>query len=594
MADKNWYINSDNQVGSTVITIKEINKPSDIDKLKDPNSGTPDDDLFIIYENGTYLNTRPVYFDPVLKEWVKEENKRLNLIFKNGTKVGQKSSISIKNVPAIHYLYWTNKYDNDDPPGRIAQGQEGQLSNLVRGHVQDSRPILWANHDIVTGKDISLIIDKSIFPVNAAPGEAITLTWKLLNNERRPVTLAPAQEIFKNIDIFENNRESEFGFIYSHGEILNNLISNNKIVFDKQNNGHHHFVNLRLRDEITIKDIEKQVVRFKLIDGERKEFIWDEQIRKAHDPNVIKAESYSDIENTRSINYFVQFENDGGAAAEEIRVELELPNVLLSHLDNYQNNLSDYVVLNQFVLANSSVLGNERSVSFDGNKIIISFTNTLFPKEFKPEYRQGSFYLNVSKISQAMSLADERNYEITGRVFFLGEDPLDLDWKNCICYTEAKIVEESLVEDKIIAPPNSSIMQKKTITIPGMAFRPKDVQSGYPETYIMGTIGLNGAGRFTYPLILPSGSIITGMELFAIDGQDLTEIGVSLLASDLNNLGQILISQIETAGSNQGVQQLSTTFREIVSVDKGYFLQTYLSERNVNLTLVAVRIEYEL
>ncbi|MGB4968807.1 MAG: hypothetical protein WBO31_04690, partial [Saprospiraceae bacterium] len=144
--DLQWFVKNFKPIdgvnyGSQILTLNSIK----LTGIYDDNPGTTPPgrkDFFIIFENGNCINTRPNYPTcyPIL---------------------GNELKINSTSGP-IKYLYATNIYQGDDPPGFV-HGIDGlgnvSLNNISLG--QEPEPFS-VTHDFVPGDDVTLIIPKSL------------------------------------------------------------------------------------------------------------------------------------------------------------------------------------------------------------------------------------------------------------------------------------------------------------------------------------------------------------------------------------------------------------------------------------------------
>ncbi len=151
-ADKQWYIkNTQGLAGNSQYTnsipdqfrIKHVSHPT---IWLDPRAK---DDVFVIFDGGDYYSSRYIKTNPIA--------------ITNG------NVAKFNSAENPQYLYWTNIYDQDDPPEQIIA--DGNLTNPTinigyeimmnsfDNDLIDQNSKLLANHSVVSGKDITLIIN---------------------------------------------------------------------------------------------------------------------------------------------------------------------------------------------------------------------------------------------------------------------------------------------------------------------------------------------------------------------------------------------------------------------------------------------------
>lgn len=146
--DKQWYINDgygwngpqdkwDVPINNDYI-ISRIQHP---DTMLDPKAR---DDIFVIYDDYNYYSSR--YTN---RKW-DYANPSSNTY-----------AISLISERPAKYLYFTNLYDSDDPPAKVVveEGIISDLRNELPWAQNDPSQLILANHDVVSGKDITLILN---------------------------------------------------------------------------------------------------------------------------------------------------------------------------------------------------------------------------------------------------------------------------------------------------------------------------------------------------------------------------------------------------------------------------------------------------
>ncbi|MGB4970277.1 MAG: hypothetical protein WBO31_12145, partial [Saprospiraceae bacterium] len=203
----------------------------------------------------------------------------------------------------IDYFYLTNIYEEDDPPSSIKIGNNATATQIEIGTTNNQNS-LELNHDFVAGKDVTLVVPKSL--VNC-PGGVSTLSF-----DSSVLTPNP---------IFENNSR------YSFNEITGlNLVGNQIIGITSPIN--HHFFNFKVRDSLPLNLI-GQPSEIKLFCNTTVVAFLKDTIRSGHDPNYIKVLCFYKKrvkgKNKFVVVYRVVFMNEGNGIVDSVKVRLKFP-----------------------------------------------------------------------------------------------------------------------------------------------------------------------------------------------------------------------------------------------------------------------------
>ncbi len=156
------------------------------------NSSIPEkkyaNDVFIIFGNGNYYNSRHYGFPNQFSGTPGGFGYNLTLALGSAFSSGP-------TLFDIKYLYFTDKYEGDDPPsGLIYIKPNSTSSSLTPVQITDynqNSTVMTANHDIVPDDDITYIIPKNlIINAHCAPG-TLRLTY--------PTDVLELSPIFGNV-----------------------------------------------------------------------------------------------------------------------------------------------------------------------------------------------------------------------------------------------------------------------------------------------------------------------------------------------------------------------------------------------------------
>ena len=139
----------DNTLASNTFTIRGISAPVFTAPDGTLYSNVPRNDLFIIYNDGSFYSSR-------------DQSPAISF---NSSENFKSFSIPVGKKP--QYLYFSNIYEKDDPPQNISVDNNLPKSSTIENITYSTTNTLKTNHDIVRGKDITLVIPDSLF--NSCP-----------------------------------------------------------------------------------------------------------------------------------------------------------------------------------------------------------------------------------------------------------------------------------------------------------------------------------------------------------------------------------------------------------------------------------------
>jgi len=264
-------------------------------------------DVFIIYSDGSYYNSRNILIsDPC--------NLNYNCIH-----TLQNQGYIIPVTKSVSYMYFSNIYEDDDPPGNVSISQP-PTSNLIPYNLNIFYPetiSISSNHSVVKGKDYTLIIPKLAFN-NCNPNGTLRIGIKFPSNLFTYDTLLnpiPGASIeFISPDLLILNNPSDFNYLNFNTPVNSDYLSNTCYI--------------AVGCYTNNQSIDTPLINKKYI---------TESIDTAHDPNFIMVSCIEEIKpwywmkKKVIIKYHIEFENDGLAAAKNCKLEFTLPTTVDSN-----------------------------------------------------------------------------------------------------------------------------------------------------------------------------------------------------------------------------------------------------------------------
>ena len=295
---------------------KSISKDFTIIQVSHPSPQIPSasNDIFIIYGDGQYYNSRYLQNSPF---------KPINASNQNDQNHNMRSTHLGGN---IKYFYLTNRYEGDDPPElvRVSDGHSGNNSIPYSFDTTLTAMVMSSNHDITPYSDITIIIDGQ----SVTPGCSFSFN-KVSNLNGRNIRVGDFFEpsyAFNNLTQFCN-----IPSIIYHP-------SADSITFPRgSENQPYVFINLKPTSNLPLyypnNDTlnSKAVFTLHSILGGDAPMTWTypELILASHDPNYLELKSICKNGEHYYANYHLEFRNDGGDAADHLSATFLAP----PHLD---------------------------------------------------------------------------------------------------------------------------------------------------------------------------------------------------------------------------------------------------------------------
>ncbi len=285
--------------------------------------GIARNDLFIIYENGSYFNSRDLS-SPI--PWQIQE-------------------IKFNTLNKVKYLYFTNIYEEDDPPQNIEVNNSGSNANDLPNFIPPSHT-MTSNHDIVRGKDYTIIIPFNLIKDSCG---SILLPYPKYSLKINPVNYdlngnSYNKEILKLNNSFKNN----FGiptWVYPDITVTPTISSVNgfvKYINDiSYNTGQNfQFINFNADFENDPNLIGKtvKIEAFCSTDLTKSIASLDTEISDIHDPNYIEVKCIYKkkkpwycpwCHDRYFVKYYVEFMNDGNMPVNSVIVNFILPDIAI-------------------------------------------------------------------------------------------------------------------------------------------------------------------------------------------------------------------------------------------------------------------------
>ncbi|MBC7885048.1 MAG: hypothetical protein H7X99_06205, partial [Saprospiraceae bacterium] len=269
-------------------------------------------DILAIYNDWNHFNSREVnvngnyareldVFYPYLN------NNYLGAVNHNFTTI---------NTTPLSYLYLSDIYEDHDLPPEVRVLGRNSTSNSTTFRFGITHPdhSITANHDVVGGQDITLIIDRK----SIQNGDVLQCNIARLIG----TTTEFSDEYFTPSPVF--NTPTKFcnvGAEYQNGRItflgLDNLTPDTPP---------YVYVNLRGTDKLPLyfpDEPEKNSETVFRIQSLTKLHELHESILASHDPNLVKVLSICKTAEKQFVKYRIQFVNTGAVAADNLKVEVK-------------------------------------------------------------------------------------------------------------------------------------------------------------------------------------------------------------------------------------------------------------------------------
>lgn len=280
-------------------------------ELCDPENEFARNDIFIIYDDGSHFNSRneDFYFSQLT----------------SATGILNHSFDADRN---ISYLYFTNRYEEDDLPNGVNLSAGTDRGGGSIHSVSVTIPeVLSANHDITFYNDITVIINYDLLVDRYGDREFILQydgVEEISSGIRHNDNILDLEPVFSTP---ESTLEPYFpqDFVVPESATQVKLKSGSFSEF--------RYINFRPNKNIySYGPDEKGEPQFYavftlLADGSPIEEQLKEEIRHSHDPNFIRVDSIcqDDALNRHTIYYHLEFENNSMTAASTLAAQVSFP-----------------------------------------------------------------------------------------------------------------------------------------------------------------------------------------------------------------------------------------------------------------------------
>lgn len=261
-------------------------------------------DIFIIFNNGSYYNSRYITTAP---------------FYTNGDQTSLGYNITLipplgstyPDFSKIANLYFTDKYEGDDPPSSSINinpipTSPALTSVLINDYNQDST-VISANHDIVPDDDITYIIPLQIVKDSNCDMNTLRLNY--------PTDILELSPIFDGSTCFNCIPTTPSGII-------------DKISFE---GNRYQFINLKGKSNIPgfPKPMTCTVI-LQCKTGNTSNYTdiasLTEAVRQSHDPNLVRIDCiWKDNDGKYWVKYYIRFYNDGDEGVENPYIRFTLP-----------------------------------------------------------------------------------------------------------------------------------------------------------------------------------------------------------------------------------------------------------------------------
>jgi len=334
-----------------------------------PYDGAPRNDIFIIFDDGTYFNSRYIYGS----NWVDGVD-----IHQPSAPTNGNSDYSLRLDQEMSFLYFTDVYEgDDDPPARI-QPIGTSLTQLFDFQVGNSptlshsltplNQVITSNHSPVPGKDLTLIIDHKFIEKEC--------NYKLcydtiVDPDDGVAPRIEASNIFNSSQDFiaSGNGSTLIPRAYDFSNYCTDTISfNGSELFT--------YINLHIPDDPDSM-ISHKVITFKLIPTTPRCSIthfFQDTIGTSHDPNYIQVLCVNrpEIGDSSTIHYRAQCLNDGDDIQPNPSIEFTFPfNISINDITVTKSSIAKTSLGNGFNNQSPDVISN------GNNRVKFEFSGTL-------------------------------------------------------------------------------------------------------------------------------------------------------------------------------------------------------------------------
>ena len=354
-----------------------------------------DNDFFVIYENGQHYNSRYSWSGRIPSDLSEPVVKPVEVV-------------RTQTSSPVEYFYLTNLYEGDDwPPAAVSSSSTGP-SQIHEIGITTPTEAITANHDIVRGKDITLIIKVSDLLRSGVnkPDKYILKFDKIVQTHLTTQPALPINDPFVVSSVFDIVSGDTYFYptglgLVNHGT---SPISQIEIPHSSIIGLDYIYINLRpsinlmpyypvtdntsdytMIFQIDVEDIAGVVTN---IDTHR------EEIRDSHDPNFVKVESINKCGQEYFVCYHAQVQNTGLEPVTDFSIKVNLPGGL------------DYSCIDVKKVGNKKCSKIDMIPIVDGQNVTFEFDNCELKKCVKGDHILSSDDRSIGFVKFCVKIKD--------------------------------------------------------------------------------------------------------------------------------------------------------------------------------------------
>ena len=294
---KTSFLNNQNVYGLDFQNVLSTGNSFSISGVRHPNNffnKNPRNDLFIIYDDGTFFDSRRL--NPHVC-WPNSVSYRPD----DPVEIPKSYTINGPLNKKIEYLYLTKIYEDDDPPATVSITSETNHTPVTVS--TSTTTTMLVNHDFVPGADVTLVVPKNLF--DNCPNASLMFN----------------QNVFEPGNIFQNGTSCSFNMI-------SGMTHNSNSIDGISAPGNYHYFNFRVKSNLP-ENLMGTASEFQLKCGSTIIASLVDTIRNSHDPSFIKIKCLFKRKINNKMRYFalyhVQFQNTGNHVVDSVKVKFRLP-----------------------------------------------------------------------------------------------------------------------------------------------------------------------------------------------------------------------------------------------------------------------------
>ncbi|MEP6646138.1 MAG: hypothetical protein ABJC12_03550 [Saprospiraceae bacterium] len=370
-------------------------------------------DVFIIYANGEHFNSR--YLNPGTPGFFYNAADAQNHVMTH--------NFVVSTGMQVNYLYLTNRYEGDDPPEKVMVPQ-GYASVITTSYPIDKTypNILSSDHDIVLGKDITIIINYDSLDIDPSTGSITNYA----------LTFNGVQAIGSTTLVTDNDVLRPEPAFSTGGNVYSSLPSSTirtggapaGTVMLTPSHEHFGYINFKPTQQAYQRygpDANGEP-RYKAVfaitkNGQAVRSI-QEALRASHDPNFLRVDSVCQAtDQSYTVFYHLEFENVSETSANNLKAQVTFPDMF---------DIRCFKDLNWFAggaACTGRVHFTSRTVTFEflGNQAI-----SRCPEEFT-DVCKGYVNFRIKVSSGHPLISPETSLKLTDPTVFFDDKPFPLE-----------------------------------------------------------------------------------------------------------------------------------------------------------------------